>query len=107
MAREPGSRRGRSRDGLRAIPVDELRLALILFVVVVCVMVATRPVPPRRRVTRTQARDRSSDPGPARTRHTATLSRNAWDRSDLARAVGLDFADPDNVGRYPTTSQPA
>lgn len=94
-------------DGLRAVPVDELRLALILFIVVVCVMAATKPAPPRRRASRPNARRRPSDPAAPRRRSGITLNRNAWDRLDLARGVGGDFADPENVSHVPSVSQPA
>jgi hypothetical protein len=78
-----------------------------LFVVVACVMAATKPAPPRRRISRPGARRRSSDPGSHRRRNAATLNRNTWDRLDLARAVGQDFGDPDTVNLYPAVSHPA
>lgn len=84
--------------------MDALRLALVLMVVVLCVMAATRPTPPRRRVRRAPVRRRSPEPAPSRDRAGATLNRNRWDRLDLARAVGLDFADPQSVELYPSSS---
>lgn len=90
--------------------MDAAPLALILFVVVACVMAATRPVAPRRRSTRAQTRARRphapNSTSPA-TPAPMSLNRNQWDRRDLVRAVGRDFVDPDAAGLWPSGSNAA
>lgn len=87
--------------------MSELQMAMFLLAVVISVLAATHPAPPRRRRTRAQ-RPRDNNPGshgrrgPALiTRRRAprptadTTNRNHWDRADLAAGVGRDHADPD------------
>ena len=94
--------------GTGDLPVEALRLALLLTVVVVCVVVATRPEPHRRRTVRTTNRRRVRNASDSAGSHRASdssrtpLYRNRWDRSDIARAVGRDFAEPESTLRWPS-----
>src|SRR5690606_14306830 len=87
-------------DVMRDHLVEALRLALLLLVVVACVTAATRPVTPRRRSQRTRQHQPSTVTArtvPSRSR--SKLYRNRWDRRDLARGIGADFADPEIADR--------
>ncbi len=83
-----------------------LDTTMLLLALVIAVLVATRPAPPRRR------RPRSMRPSGGKihpnARRAATLSsrrsvphgldsvhRNRWDRADIATGVGRDYAQPD------------
>jgi hypothetical protein len=69
-----------------------MELGLILLAVVVAVIVATRPAPPRKRRSRT-TRPPLDDAGPVSRSARLPVSavqRNPWDRSDLAAGVGHD-----------------
>jgi hypothetical protein len=87
--------------------VEALRLALVLSIVVICVLAATRPQPHPRTSSRSSVRqkakdsDRSVDDRPRSTFSRPKLYRNRWDRSDIARAVGRDFAEPDSTLYWP------
>ena len=87
--------------------MEVLRLALLLSIVVVCVVAATRPQPRHRVSARATVRRTAKDTGsstdaPQRSAASRpTLYRNRWDRSDIARAVGRDFAETDSTLRWP------
>jgi len=82
--------------------VDTLSLALITIVVVVAILIATRPAPREGRRTEriTGADKKAPDPlsalvpaqpfGPAVTMAFDAGHRNRWDRQDLALAIGRD-----------------
>lgn len=87
--------------------MSEMELGLILLALVVAVIVATRPAPPRKRRSRT-ARPPLDDAGPKsrpspsrlllHRRNDSLLSathRNPWDRPDLAAGVGHDHETGD------------
>lgn len=70
--------------------MEDVKLAVILLVTVICVISATRPAPARRRISRRHHTGATARPGhrsPAVT-HPDTISRNRWDRLDLVRAIG-------------------
>jgi hypothetical protein len=81
--------------------VDAFRLAIILTVVVVCVVMATRPQPNRRRAHRDTGRERQRRASNGVTKHRLSfgrgiaVQRNRWDRPDLERAIGRDYDDVD------------
>jgi hypothetical protein len=87
--------------------MSPLETAIVLSAIVITVLVATRPVPTRRRPapparsrhTRTSLAGRGKDTLTRRRRqadHSPDPShRNHWDRSDIAIAVGRDHAHPD------------
>jgi hypothetical protein len=87
--------------------VEALRLALVLSIVVICVLAATRPQPHPRSTSRSNVRqktkdsDRSVDDRPRSAFSRPKLYRNHWDRSDISRAVGRDFAEPDSTLYWP------
>jgi hypothetical protein len=100
--------------------MSHLGLALILLAVVIAVILATRPSPPRRRRARSpRPPDGTSGPQTERSpsdrmrRPAVTLSpdpfhRNRWDRCDLALGVGRDSAVPDlALLLWPSPTQPA
>jgi hypothetical protein len=87
--------------------MSEMELGLILLAVVVAVIVATRPAPPRKRRTRS-TRPPVDDAGPKHRRSRLTLHRNAkaslpgsamhrnpWDRPDLAAGIGHNHETSD------------
>jgi hypothetical protein len=87
--------------------MSQLQMTILLLAVVISVLAATRPTPPRRRRGRSP-RSRDNQSGPKR-RHPAPLlarrpplhsnsdpiNRNRWDRADIATGVGRDHAEPD------------
>jgi hypothetical protein len=87
--------------------VEALRLAVLLSIVVVCVIAATRPQPHPRASARSDVRnkskgsDRSSEAGPRSTFSRPKLYRNRWDRSDISRAVGHDVTEADSTLHWP------
>ena len=87
--------------------MSQIGLAMLLLAVVIAVLVATRPAPPRRRRPR-PVRPRDGKPGPHIRRSNVLMSRrigerespdpshrNRWDRADIAAGVGRDHAHPD------------
>ncbi|MEA2512566.1 MAG: hypothetical protein QOJ59_2053 [Thermomicrobiales bacterium] len=86
--------------------MSHLEMAMLLLALVISVLVATRPAPPRRRSRSTRPRGGKPHPND---RGAATLSvrrsapppqpdaihRNRWDRTDIASGVGHDYAQPD------------
>jgi hypothetical protein len=89
--------------------MSPVETALFLSAIVITVLVATRPVPTRRRPappTRTRnnrsgltgrVNGRGALPGRKRQADLSpdTSQRNHWDRTDMAVAVGRDHAHPD------------
>jgi hypothetical protein len=96
--------------------MSQLEVAALLAAVVIAVILATRPVPPRRRRARPQ-RPNDTESGPHDSRTTRrfgrsspeqialdAIHRNRWDRADLAAGIGRDdvVADP-SLNLWPTT----
>lgn len=87
--------------------MEELRLALVLGIVVICVVAATRPQPRTRSSSRAANRPLENDKtraGESTERPSFSLPRlyrNRWDRIDLSRAIGRDFAESDSTLRWP------
>lgn len=91
------------------LEMSPVEMALFLSAIVITVLVATRPVPTRRRPApptrtrnnRTGITGRVNQRGPLpRRKRRSDLSpdnsqRNHWDRADMAVAVGRDHAHPD------------
>ncbi|MEA2523043.1 MAG: hypothetical protein QOF73_270 [Thermomicrobiales bacterium] len=86
--------------------MSHLEMAMLLLALVISVLVATRPAPPRRRSRST--RPRGGKPHPNDRRAATLLSgppasqprpdgvhRNLWDRSDIASSIGRDYAHSD------------
>jgi|SRR5215211_2676694 len=87
--------------------MSQVEMAMLLLAIVISVLVATRPVPPKRRRPPSQ-RPREDKPDPTTRRSSVLLSRrtpqpanpdpshrNHWDRADIAAGVGRDHAHPD------------
>lgn len=79
--------------------MEALRLAIILTIVVVCVLAATRPDSGRRQSRRSAERVRRGNEATPRHRFRidrgVAVQRNRWDRPDLDRAIGRDYDDVD------------
>ena len=85
--------------------MSHLEMAMLLLALVIAVLVATRPAPPRRRPHPMRPRDgksRANGRGAAISplRRLApdradAVDRNRWDRADIATGVGRDYAQPD------------
>lgn len=81
--------------------MSHLEVAAFLLAIVIAVIAATRPAPPRRRTRSQPPPDRKPDPRRSQSdrlsihRSIATpaadqIHRNRWDRADLATGVGRD-----------------
>lgn len=81
--------------------MDVFELGIVLTVVIVCVVIATRPDSSRRRSRSAHGRSRGRRSDAAgRQAHLIdargfAVQRNRWDRADLGRAIGRDSDELD------------
>lgn len=84
--------------------MDELKLAIVLIIVVTCVMVATRPVTPRKRTGNVIQKSTTFTPGNRDTPSTPGSTAQPMGQAGPRRAIGRDEADSDGlVSIWPTS----